>query len=660
MIFAQIISDFKARKIPIAWLDKVKFGFKCIGCGNGSGKKGTGATLSKDGTRLLCGKCQKAFSYIDVACFHYGIDLTNFADGVQQLCKIESIPLDNFNSQFSTDADTLKQKQAADFFLHQFNDNLKDFLNSQGGTWRGLDFRTLSFLHWKFCPNFKHCNNNFTFPAILIPNDNGGLLARQVDGDAKSNLKPVGISTIFLPTNPKFILAVEGAINAASILQALGTNLDFAIIAANGVGNKNLLINKILQLFPKKNIPVAIAFDNDDAGQNAASDVLKSLSEASFITCTINITQTPKIDLNDVLRQNNGEHHLYTMLHSSIKIALAEFEKINADKIQKLFGTSSDFYFSHKFQLSLDKRKKFADRKTGFTNLDDKMGAFLPGVYILGGLPALGKTTFALQLLEQLAKNGEHCIFCSYEMGEDELYSKRISRSVYLLESLNGSREVETPLTSTQILRSKFYEHKENFDKVLEYLKLEKIPLFIWELDEVDIDKLLTRLDKICANLEKPPVICIDYLQILASNTEKTKAAIDDILRRLKNFQRKTNSTFIVISSLNRFNYYSDISFEAFKESGNIEYSADVIWGLQFLLDERNHQAVEKAKRENPRLVQLKCLKNRFGSIFDIAFSYYPASDFFNPLLDGTYTDYKPDNSNIHDTAKNAEVDEKC
>lgn len=262
MTLDQVVSDFKTRQIPITWLDKVKYGFKCIGCANGSGKKGTGASLSNDGTRLLCGKCGKGFSYIDVAAHYHGIDLTNFVEGVKQLCQVEGIDLDNFNKEVP-DSDTLEQQKAADFFLHHYSDHLKDFLDNQGGKWRGLDYSTLHFLNWQFCDNYKHPHNNFSFPAMLIPNDNGGLLARQIDGDAKSNLKPSGSSTLYLPTNPKFILAVEGAINGASIIQTLGTDLDFAIIAANGVGNKNLLVCKICALFPQKNIPVAIAFDFD-------------------------------------------------------------------------------------------------------------------------------------------------------------------------------------------------------------------------------------------------------------------------------------------------------------------------------------------------------------------------------------------------------------
>ena len=55
---------------------------------------------------------------------------------------------------------------------------------------------------------------------------------------------------------------------------------------------------------------------------------------------------------------------------------------------------------------------------------------------------------------------------------------------------------------------------------------------------------------------------------------------IDDAVRKLKYFQRDTNTTFIVISSFNRTNYAQSVSFECFKESDNIEYTADVVWVL--------------------------------------------------------------------------------
>lgn len=73
----------------------------------------------------------------------------------------------------------------------------------------------------------------------------------------------------------------------------------------------------------------------------------------------------------------------------------------------------------------------------------------------------------------------------------------------------------------------------------------------------------------------------VDYLQIIPSEKEGMKQSIDDIVHKLKIFQRQTNTTFIIVSSFNRTNYNLPAYFESFKESGSIEYSADVIWAMQ-------------------------------------------------------------------------------
>jgi replicative DNA helicase len=88
-------------------------------------------------------------------------------------------------------------------------------------------------------------------------------------------------------------------------------------------------------------------------------------------------------------------------------------------------------------------------------------------------------------------------------------------------------------------------------------------------------------------------------------------------------------------------NYNTEISYESFKETGTIEYSTDVIWGLQLLLSERTSASVEKAKKEIPHKIRLKCLKNRLGSNYDVGFFYYPNADVFLEMEGyGDYKDY--------------------
>ena len=136
----------------------------------------------------------------------------------------------------------------------------------------------------------------------------------------------------------------------------------------------------------------------------------------------------------------------------------------------------------------------------------------------------------------------------------------------------------------------------------------------------------------------------MDYLQIVPPSNDKQllndKAKIDDIVRKLKSFQRDTNTTFIVVSSFNRQNYFQHVSFESFKDSGNIEYTADVIWALQLNVVNQikagatisdTRKKFDDAKKTQPREIQLKCLKNRHGQNYDCYFNYFSAHDFFQP-----------------------------
>ncbi len=158
-------------------------------------------------------------------------------------------------------------------------------------------------------------------------------------------------------------------------------------------------------------------------------------------------------------------------------------------------------------------------------------------------------------------------------------------------------------------------------------------------MQDESIDELLIRLKPLCFDKAKAPVICLDYLQIVPSSKETTKLGIDDSVRKLKKFQRDTNSTFIVISSFNRANYTQGVSFESFKESGNIEYTADVVWALQLnILNSINpnniadsRKKIDVAKKKQPRQIQLKCLKNRQGTNYECFFNYFSAHDYFEP-----------------------------
>ena len=73
---------------------------------------------------------------------------------------------------------------------------------------------------------------------------------------------------------------------------------------------------------------------------------------------------------------------------------------------------------------------------------------------------------------------------------------------------------------------------------------------------------------------------------------------------------------------------------QAFKESGGIEYSADVLFGLQLKGVEAKDFDVEIAKSKTPREIELKILKNRRGRAGgSILFEYYPKFNYFEQQI---------------------------
>ena len=72
-------------------------------------------------------------------------------------------------------------------------------------------------------------------------------------------------------------------------------------------------------------------------------------------------------------------------------------------------------YLNKAFVADIEKFKTYKDKKTGFQNLDNEMGGLYAGLYVVGGISSVGKTTFIHQLGDQLAEQGDHIIYFSLE-----------------------------------------------------------------------------------------------------------------------------------------------------------------------------------------------------------------------------------------------------
>ena len=229
----------------------------------------------------------------------------------------------------------------------------------------------------------------------------------------------------------------------------------------------------------------------------------------------------------------------------------------NLTNDNNLIPINRTHFLNNLFEACINSNQSYSSRKTDFFNVDE-LQIFSSGLYVLGGTPACGKTTFAWQLLEQFAANGEPCIFCSYEMSAFELFTKSLARETFKLDK-------SSTLTAADI-RNGATSHA--FCEIRKLLLQESNSVQLFELRDENVDDLLRIIRPYCNNTDKSPVVCVDYLQIIPPSPDvklsSDKARIDDIVHKLKTFQRETNTTFIIISSFNRVNYYQQVSFESF------------------------------------------------------------------------------------------------
>ena len=249
----------------------------------------------------------------------------------------------------------------------------------------------------------------------------------------------------------------------------------------------------------------------------------------------------------------------------------------------------------------------------GFNKLDNLLNGGVPnGLITLGAIPSIGKTTFMLQVADNIASmENTKVLFFSLEMSRFDLISKSLSRLSYQMEDLEQ-------LTCDELLSndeaidyntiSERYEPMANNLYTIDYLyKIEDITSFINQFRD--------------AFSNENVVVIIDYLQYILCSNSNDKQAIDLITKRLKELSKELGITIIAISSLNRANYSGNITMESFKESGSIEYTSDILMGLEYINTNATDRDVEAKKC--PRKVAISIIKNRYGSLGKINFDFY-------------------------------------
>ena len=206
---------------------------------------------------------------------------------------------------------------------------------------------------------------------------------------------------------------------------------------------------------------------------------------------------------------------------------------------------------------------------TGFKDLDGMTSGLQPSdLVIVAGRPSMGKTSFAMNLVEHAILHQERPILVfSMEMPADSLIIRMLS-SVGRIDQTrirNGKLEQEDwPKLSTAVS------------------KLKDVPLYIDDTAALTPTEVRSRSRRVAREHGQLGMIMVDYLQLMqvAGSSEGRTAEISEISRSLKAIAKEFQCPVVALSQLNRSlenrpnkrPVNSDL-----RESGAIEQDADVI-----------------------------------------------------------------------------------
>lgn len=255
--------------------------------------------------------------------------------------------------------------------------------------------------------------------------------------------------------------------------------------------------------------------------------------------------------------------------------------------------------------------------RTGFPELDLHCGGGLRrgDLIIIAARTSVGKSTYAENIAENVANNGQRVLFASVEMTPDQMMYRYAKRSGSLSEST-----LEFGITSPN--------EDESVSQLQELRK--GMPFYIFDAPTATVPMIRAQISRLNAVSGALSLVVVDYLQLLAdagTNPKDTKEhlRIGQITKSLKHLAREYDVPIILISQLNRNLEYrgGEPKLADLRESGRIEEDADLVLMLWELEE-------EDATGNNTRL---KIAKNRQGPQGPLPIKFHkPSFKFTEPL----------------------------
>jgi len=245
-------------------------------------------------------------------------------------------------------------------------------------------------------------------------------------------------------------------------------------------------------------------------------------------------------------------------------------------------------------KISGPDKEKYIGAKTGFSMLDGIItGLNKSDLIIIAARPGMGKTSFAMNIATNVAKNTKKdVVIFSLEMSSEQLATR-------MLSSTSG---VESNALRTGRING---EEWVNIAKSAGHLST--LSIYMDDMSGLTVQNMKAKLRRV-KNLG---LVIIDYLQLMssASRSDNRVTIISEITRQLKLLAKEMNVPIILLSQLSRAvegrndkrPLLSDL-----RESGSIEQDADIVLFLY-------RDAYYNKESEKQNIAECIVAKNRHG-----------------------------------------------
>lgn len=227
---------------------------------------------------------------------------------------------------------------------------------------------------------------------------------------------------------------------------------------------------------------------------------------------------------------------------------------------------------------------------TGMLDLDQlTCGLHNEELTIIGARPGMGKTTFALQIADYIAKKKIPVMFISLEMSEEQIITKLIAKET----RINSTKMRLGTLTDQEAV--KVYEAGAELEEKSLYITSN-----LRTIQQIEVEARKMK------NKKNIGLIIIDYIQLIKSSQKFNlrEQEVADITRTLKLLTLELKIPIIGLCQLNRNATRQEPMLSDLRESGAIEQDAD---NVIFIYQEEETDAAVP-------VVTIKLAKQRAGS----------------------------------------------